>query len=79
VPTARASSTAARNSGTEYWVVSSSSVGEAAPPEAMTLIWSAPRRSSSRTARRTWSTPSATLPSMPMHPSSGGPVSVRRR
>ena len=48
LPTARASSTAARSSSTLYWVVSSSSPGDIAPPEAMILIWSTSWRSCSR-------------------------------
>jgi len=41
------------------------SVGEATPPDAMTLIWLAPALISSRTARRQASTPSTTRPSRP--------------
>src|SRR5436309_1576356 len=65
LPTAWASSTAARISATVYCVVSSSSDGDMAPPEAMILIWSTSRRSCSRAALRTSSTPSAMEPTMP--------------
>src|SRR6266545_3591394 len=57
---ARASSTIARSSSIEYWVESTRSVGEAIPPDSITLTWWAPRRSCSRAARRTSVTPSAT-------------------
>src|SRR5256886_7888834 len=51
-PTAWASSTAARISAIVNWVVSSSSEGDMAPPEAMILIWSTSRRICSRAALR---------------------------
>src|SRR4029453_12980924 len=57
---ARASSTTARSSSIEYWVESIRSVGEATPPDSITLTWWAPRRSCSLAALRTSRTPSAT-------------------
>ena len=50
----------ARISSSLYCVLPIGSVGDATPPEAMILIWVAPFCSSSRAARRTASTPSAT-------------------
>src|SRR5205823_6619422 len=79
LPTAWASSTAARISATVYCVVSSSSDGDMAPPEAMILIWSTSRRSCSRAALRTSSTPSAMEPTMPTQQPTGSIHSARRR
>ena len=53
------SSTIAVISASEYWSIRTGSVSDMTPPEAQILIWSAPRRSSWRAARRTSSTPSA--------------------
>ena len=57
--------TAARSSSIENCVPSSGSVGLAMPPPAMILIWLAPLRTCSRTARRTSPTPSAMAPIRP--------------
>ena len=62
---ASASSQAARNSSIENCVPSSGSVGLLMPPPAMILIWLAPLRTCSRTARRTSPTPSAMAPISP--------------
>jgi len=61
---AAASSTTATSSSIEYWTESIRSVGDATPPDAITLMWWAPLRSSSRAAARTASTPSASRQSM---------------
>src|SRR4029079_10144406 len=53
-----ATSTAAAISPAENWTLSNGSVGETIAPEASSLICVAPRRSCSRTARRTSSGPS---------------------
>ena len=58
VPQLRATSTATLISAVDSCSESSGSVGLMTPPEAMSLIWEAPRRSCSRAARRTSSTPS---------------------
>ena len=58
-PALVASSTNAASSSREYCSESSRSVGELIPPETITLRKWAPRRSSSRAASRTASTPSA--------------------
>lgn len=58
---ASASSTAALISSIENCTLSRRSIGKAMPPPTMSLMWKAPRRSSSRVARRTWATPSQTL------------------
>jgi hypothetical protein len=55
----------ARSSSSENPMKPIGSVGEATPPEAMTLIWLAPALISSRTARLQASTPSTTRPNRP--------------
>ena len=58
LPVALASYTAAAISSTVNWMLSSSSIWDMTPPEAIILIWVAPRRSWRRAAARTASTPS---------------------
>ena len=66
MPQFSAASTAARISGSVYWVDSIGLYGELTPPPAISLIWLAPCRSCSRARSRT----SSGLSAMAAMPSS---------
>ena len=68
----------ARISSSRYWFIQIGSVGEATPPEPMILMWCAPWRSSSRTARTHASTPSAMTANELNVPHAARAVIVRR-